>query len=153
MKKIDTLSSLVLIVFGLIYAYASLKTGMGRINAPGSGLIPFGTAVLLVLFGLGTMIEARLGQEPAVEAGGALFRGKRWGVVVAVLVSILAYALLLGTLGYVLTTFLILIVLFKMSEGSSWTSALAGSGLTTAFTYLLFIHFLRCSFPKGFLGF
>ena len=152
MRKIDTFSSFVLIVFGLIYCYASIKTGMGRINAPGSGLIPFGTAALLILFALGTIVEARLGGT-TIEAKGPLFRGKRWGAALSVLAAILAYALLLGILGFVATTFLILVFLFRISEESSWKMALGASGLTTAFTYFLFVYLLRCSFPEGFLGF
>jgi putative tricarboxylic transport membrane protein len=153
-KKLDTLASLVLILFGLVFCYASINVGLGKIHAPGSGLIPFGTGALLILFALGTILERQLTVEASVvETKEPLFSGKRWGVVLSVLVSLFVYALVLNILGFILTTFVILAFLFKVSENSSWKTALSTSALTTASTYFLFNHLLQCNFPEGFLGF
>jgi hypothetical protein len=153
-KKLDTLSSLVLILFGLVFCYASTRIGLGRIHAPGSGLIPLGTGALLILFAMGTIVEAHFGGGTAeAETKEPLFSGKRWGVALSVLISLFVYALVLNVLGFILTTFLIFAFLFKVAENSNWKMALSTSALTTAFTYFLFDYLLQCNFPRGFLGF
>ena len=151
MKTIETFSSLFLILIGILFCLSSFNLGIGRINAPGPGLIPFGTGALLILFSLGTIIEAYFGRKVKTKA--SLFSGRRWKVVLSVLVSLFLYALVLDILGFIMTTFLIMAVLFKISEKQTWKIALGASALTTAFTYFLFDYLLNCSFPRGFLGF
>lgn len=151
MKTGETFSSLFLILMGVVFCLSSLGIGIGRINAPGPGLIPFGTGGLLILFSLGTIFETYFGRK--VEGEAPLFSGRRWGVVLSVLISLFLYALVLDILGFIVTTFLTMAVLFKISEKQSWKLALGASALTTAFTYFLFDYLLKCSFPRGFLGF
>jgi putative tricarboxylic transport membrane protein len=151
MKKIDIFSSLFLILLGGVFCVASLNLGIGKINAPGPGLIPLGTGALLILFSIGTILEAHFGSK--VENETQLFKGKRWTLVVWVLLCLFAYVLVLDILGFILATFLILTVLFKISEKQSWKIALFASAMTTGFSYLLFDYMLQCSFPRGFFGF
>lgn len=151
MKTMDTFSSLFLILIGAIFCLSSFDLGIGRINAPGPGLIPFGTGGLLILFSIGTIFEAHFGRK--LEGKASLFSGRRWGVVLSVLISLFLYAFVLDILGFIMTTFLTMAVLFKISERQSWKIALGASVLTTAFTYFLFDYLLKCSFPRGFLGF
>jgi len=151
MKTIDILSSLFLILIGVVFCLSSFSIGIGKINSPGPGLIPFGTGGLLILFSMGTIFETHFGRK--LEGKASLFSGRRWGIVVAVLISLFLYALVLDLLGFIVTTFLTMGVLFKVSEKQSWKLALGASGLTTACTYFLFDYLLKCSFPRGFLGF
>jgi putative tricarboxylic transport membrane protein len=151
MKTIEIISSLFLILIGTLFCLSSFDLGIGRINAPGPGLIPFGTGGLLILFSIGTIFEAHFGRE--LKGKVSLFRGRRWGVVLSVLISLFLYAFVLDILGFIVTTFLTMVILFKISEKQSWEIALGASALTTAFTYFLFDYLLKCSFPRGFLGF
>jgi putative tricarboxylic transport membrane protein len=151
MKTIEIVSSLFLILIGAVFCLSSFDLGIGRINAPGPGLIPLGTGGLLILFSIGSIFEAYFGRK--FEGKASLFRGRRWGVVLYVLISLFLYAFILDILGFIVTTFLTMVVLFKISERQSWRMALGTSALTTGFTYLLFDYLLKCSFPRGFLGF
>jgi putative tricarboxylic transport membrane protein len=151
MKTIDTFSSLFLILLGILFSVGSFRLGIGAVNAPGPGLIPLGTGALLILFSLATIVEARLGKR--VEEKDPLFKGKRWGVALSVLIALFAYVLVLDILGFMITTFLTMTILFKISEKQKWKTALGVSGLTTASAYFLFDYLLKCSFPRGFLGF
>lgn len=151
MKTIETFSSLFLILIGIVFCLSSFNLGIGRINAPGPGLIPFGTGVLLILFSIGTIFETHFSRKAEDKA--SLFKGRRWRVVLWVLISLFLYALVLDIIGFLVTTFLTMAVLFKISEKQTWKIALGASALTTAFTYFLFDYLLKCSFPRGFLGF
>jgi putative tricarboxylic transport membrane protein len=151
MKAIETFSNLFLIIIGILFCVASLRMGIGKVNAPGPGLIPFGAGALLILFSLATIFEAHFGKK--AKERDHLFRGKRWRTALLVLITLFAYALVLDVLGFILTSFLTLMVLFKISERQSWKTALGASVLTTGFSYFLFDSLLKCTFPRGFLGF
>ncbi len=153
MKTGDVLSSLLLIVVGILFCRSSLHIGIGSINAPGPGLIPFGTGGLLILFSLGTIAEALLTKRVEAEGSHPLFKGRRSGVILAVLASLFAYALVLDYLGFLPATFLVLALLFKVPAHQSWRGALGGAALTTACTYALFAWALQCSLPSGVLAF
>jgi hypothetical protein len=66
-----------------------------------------------------------------------------------VLASLFVYPLLLERLGYLITTLLVLIILFR-SMNNRWSSVLLASVLTVLVSYLLFTY-LGIRFPKGIL--
>jgi putative tricarboxylic transport membrane protein len=149
----ELLSSLLLILVGTLFCYSSLQIGIGRINAPGPGLIPFGTGALLILFSMGTIVETLLAKRAEAQGSSPLFMGRRLGVILTVLVSLFAYALVLDFLGFLLATFLVLTLLFWIPKKQSWKGAVGIAALTTACTYALFVYALQCSLPSGILEF
>jgi putative tricarboxylic transport membrane protein len=152
-KTADLFSSLLLILFGALFCRSSLLMGIGSISAPGPGLIPFGTGALLILFSLGTIVEVTVTKRADAGGGTPFFSGRRWGVVLAVLASLFAYALVLNFLGFLLATLLVLTLLFKIPGQQSWKGALGAAALTTACTYALFVYGLKCSLPSGIFEF
>ena len=153
MKTGDILSSLILILFGALFCRSSLHIGIGSISAPGPGLIPFGTGGLLILFSMGAIVEVFVTKQAEKGASAPLFSGRRWGVILAVLAFLFTYALVLNFLGFLLATFLVLTILFKIPEQQSWKGAVGMAALTTACTYALFGYALQCSLPSGILDF
>lgn len=151
MKTTDILSSLFLILIGALFCFSSLNIGIGKINAPGPGLIPFGTGALLILFSTGTIVEMLVTKRP--EGRVSASSGGRWWLVFGVLLSLFVYALVLNSIGFIPATFIILALLFKVSEQQSWKISLGAAALTTACTYLLFGYALGCSLPPGVFGF
>lgn len=112
-------------------------------------MIPFGAALLLILFSLGTIAEALFTSKPE-DALPEILGGRSWAVL-AVLLILFLYALFMGALGFVVATFITLTCLFKLSEGQTWRRALGASLLTTLLTYLLFAYALGVSLPQGLL--
>lgn len=74
----------------------------------------------------------------------------RRGNLVILLASIVAYTLLVERVGFVLTTFALLVLLMKRL-GASWRATLFASFLGTAMTYLMFAYWLRVPLPSGLL--
>ena len=87
------------------------------------------------------------------ERKSPLFKGRRSGVALSVLISLFGYSLLLDILGFVLATFFLLTFLFSISEKQSLKVILGASLFSTGFAYLLFGYFLKITLPIGFLGF
>jgi putative tricarboxylic transport membrane protein len=150
-KKIDILCSLFLVGIGTIFCVSALHLGIAKPSAPGPGLIPLGAAVLLILFSLGTMVEAALTSKH--KQASPIILGERSWAVFLVLVVLFLYALFMNRLGFVVATFLALTCLFRLSEGQTWRIALGASVLTTLVTYLLFAYALGVSLPQGLLEF
>lgn len=71
----------------------------------------------------------------------------------ATLIVLLAFVVLLELLGFLLTTFLCLLVLFKLSYPRRWVIPLVSSGIAVGVSYLVFVLWLRNPFPKGIFGF
>ena len=69
------------------------------------------------------------------------------------MVSLVAYALLLEKLGFLITAFLFLFVLFSAFDSRRWFFALGVSLLTISITYTLFVLVLRVELPSGLLRF
>src|SRR5690606_5327833 len=84
---------------------------------------------------------------------GALWQTARWRNVVLVLLYLTVYAIVLETVGFIIATVLLLILLFKTVEPQSWTTAIVGALVTTAVVYLVFGLGLGTQFPNGWLGF
>jgi putative tricarboxylic transport membrane protein len=75
----------------------------------------------------------------------------RRGNLAILLGSIVAYTLLVEPVGYVLTTFAMMVLLMKRL-GASWRATLIASFLGTAVTYLMFAYWLRVPLPPGLLN-
>ena len=69
------------------------------------------------------------------------------------LVVLLVYVALLEPLGFLLTTFLCLLILFKLSYQGKWLVPLLFSGAAVGLSYAVFVVWLRNPFPSGIFGF
>lgn len=65
----------------------------------------------------------------------------------------MAYAFLLEKAGFVVSTFLLLFVLFKAVEHQGWRLAVGGSLAVAIASYAIFDRWLMLQLPKGFWGF
>lgn len=73
--------------------------------------------------------------------------------MVFMLAALFIYVLLLNLLGFVLATFLLLLVLFRVIEPYGWKMVLISSLLTITGTYFFFVVLLESRLPRGLLGF
>ncbi len=151
MKILAFIPSAVLTLVGFGFSIFSFNLGLGSVHAPGPGFVPFLAGGLLIVLSIATMMETR--PETKVKNWSGLFGGDRWRIVVGILGTLFLYALVMDFLGFNLSTFLLLIFLFRLGEGQRWTVALGVAFITMVLTYLLFDYFLQVSFPRGFLGF
>jgi uncharacterized BrkB/YihY/UPF0761 family membrane protein len=67
--------------------------------------------------------------------------------------ALVLYTILLKTLGFLLTTFLLVLYLFRVIEPLSWKKVFAGAFLTACGAYLVFDLWLQAQLPKGIFGF
>lgn len=134
---------------GLFVMVLSYLLGLGGLHNPGPGLMPFLLGLLLFLasaYFLITLLPKKVRQEGAFEGD----KGQiSYVKLCLVLGSLFAYSLLLESLGFLVTTLLILPILFR-SMNNRWVSVLFASILTAFIAYFLFTY-LGVRFPKGIL--
>ena len=150
MTKHDKTSSLFWFSFGaliIIYSIYSLDIGVLKEPGPGFILLISGTGVCLVSIMIFT--KAVLSKE---RGGMKTFNGIVWFKPVLVLAILSFYIYFFRRLGFILNTFLLMILLFKCVEPQSWRIAILYSFLTVLVTWLIFGYWFEVQFPAGLLS-
>jgi putative tricarboxylic transport membrane protein len=153
MKKRGLYVALFWVALGMfvsIYAYAKLS--IGRLSAPSPGFMPFLLGLLFSLLAVFALIGIlrQQGQQNQPKRGKTDQPETVYKKVILVVVALFAYAILLEPLGFVLTTFLTMTLLFRSAGFTRWITAATYSGSVVLITYFLFTY-LGVRFPPGIL--
>jgi putative tricarboxylic transport membrane protein len=150
MRKSNRIQALLWAVFGLYITYEGFLLKLGTARAPKPGFMLFWMGVILVflsaLFFIETFTIPRQ-EHKALRQGGHWFRGAKLMAALSLYVAFFQF------LGFILSTFLLLVFLFKGLEPQSWRNALLLSAVTITICYLVFGVFLELQFPQGLLHF
>jgi putative tricarboxylic transport membrane protein len=132
-----------LLLFSGIYLAGAVRMKIGTPTMPGPGFMPVLLGIFLFgtsLISLGVSYKSRTPREKRNEESVlSLSRIKKPLLMCG---AVIGYALVLSHLGYVLSVFLLMMVLFKGIEPQGWGTALIASTLTTLVSYLIFIYWL-----------
>jgi putative tricarboxylic transport membrane protein len=144
---------LIWIIIGLAVMVVSYQMSLGTLHTPGPGLLPFLLGSLLIVVSLPILIGSLLLFRKTVPESRAaeIWAGVEFKNVLIIIISLVAYALLLEKLGFILTAFLFLFVLFATFDFQRWLFALGVSSVTIFITYILFNVVLRVELPSGLL--
>lgn len=128
--------------------WESYGLGLGKFQEPGGGLVPFLFGLFLFLIAVSILLRCHSPKAAVQESKQAWSHVdiKKLGLV---LISLTGYALLLETLGYIITTSLFfLIVLKSVSSLKLWTNLII-STLSVGISYVLFAVVLKVALPSG----
>jgi putative tricarboxylic transport membrane protein len=153
MKAHHHLGSILAILIGAYVAITAYKLGLGSLHRPGAGFIFFWAAVLLIVLAATDLGISIPGRAREISDEKPLWKGFRWHKVVLVLAGLSASTYFFNGLGFLLSTFFVMLFLFKIVEPFKWVNAILGSLLTLAIVYAVFGIWLKVPFPSGFLGF
>lgn len=148
----DQVSSVVFFAIGVIIVIASLPYELGGLHSPKTGFLPFVTGLavcLLSLIGFAAATMKRMGGEKWKS----ILKGWRWDKPLITMVSLVVYALILNTLGFILTTTLLVGFLLRTIIPQKWSVVISGAILTPLVTYVVFQILLKTELPMGLLGF
>lgn len=140
------LEALIWLLLSIFLGAESVKLGLGKLVSPGPGFIPFLLALCLfvlscLLIFRASSLRTDLAERPRLRASVFYVAG-----------SIILYVFFFKRLGYLLTTFLLMVFLFRTMGTRRWGWILGGAFLATSLTYLFFGIFLNLNFPSGLLG-
>jgi putative tricarboxylic transport membrane protein len=151
MRVSDTAIGLSLIIFACavllhVQSFPELDNGY-----PGPALFPSVLAVLFILCGIGLIIQGILKREKVLrfDTGSVSLAG--WINIAFVLGAIVCYIFLSGYIGFLIFSFVILMILMKWLKVKTLLSVAMSVGVTLAI-YLLFAKVLLVPLPWGLWG-
>ncbi len=131
------------LALSLFVIWESLRINLGTSKEPGSGFLPFCAGVILSVLSL-VLIRRGWGLRESMKP-----HPRR---VILALVSLFVYCLVLDSIGFIVATFFLVGVLFRLGEPRSWFALVGMSALVTFLAYLVFGILLHVYFPRSFLG-
>jgi putative tricarboxylic transport membrane protein len=150
MRKTYLIANIFWMVLAVAVCLESWQYNVGGLHTPGPGFLPFYTAILLGILAFIALLQTlRESDGPASEIWGAV----RFWKLTLMVGSLFAYVLLFNILGFVVATFLLLLILFRVIEPYGWRFVLLSSLITITGTYLFFVVLLESRLPKGVWGF
>jgi len=134
-----------LLAVGVAACVFGARLGIGAINAPESGLMPFVVGVLLAALALpGAFARAGEGRGGADDEETPFVRNPRgWLLTVAAVVGL---ALGVAYLSFVPAVFLFTLVLYTAGGPRRVVASLAYPALVTLASWLVFVHWFGVSF-------
>ncbi len=142
----NRLGGLLWMAVGIVICILSIRLGPGSASAPGPGLVPLGCGLLLAALGLALSLHR--GRTDHGEGEAPAERSLSWYRMVLALGYLVAYALLLDVLGFLVATVLWVGANCRLGK-TSWGKTATISVIATLFSYLLFAHFLKVLLPRG----
>lgn len=150
MKRTYVVVNIFWLVLSTAVCVESWSLKVGGVHNPGPGFLPFYTAILLGLLALISLLQTLKESEGSASE---IWGGIQFGKLAILLGTLFLYVFLLERLGFLLGTFLLLLVLFRIVEPYGWKTILLSSLLTIGGMYLFFVILLESRLPRGFLGF
>lgn len=147
-RKYEKVCHLFLLLSGLMICVISIRSKLGTVTNPGPGFVPFGAGFLLLFFSLVGLFESGYMEKQAEPLA-----GPDWKRAIAVFFFLIGYALILTKIGYVLSTFLLMFVLFWTADHRKRIIPVIKAGLSAGITYIIFGKLLDCQLPKGIFWF
>ena len=151
MKTLDQTSSLFWLLVSILVFAESIRIGVGTVQNPGMGFMTFGASGILGVLSLVLFFQASLPKEDVPHK--PLFAGRMWRRVLFVLLALTIYARVMPILGYLISTFLLMSLLFWILERRRIGFVLLYALVATFSTHLVFSKWLNCQFPHGLFGF
>ena len=128
----------------------AIKLGVGTFSSPGSGFLFFWSSLILGALSVILIIKSILGKREA-KLLIDLWKGLKWSKAVLAIITIFLYALILTELGFILATFLLMILLFGIGKLKYWVTIMSAF-ITVMLSYIIFHFLLQIQFPRGIFG-
>jgi len=138
------------LLFSFYFAIESYRLGLSMAHRPGPGFFPFIATLGIALIAAWRLIaQVRKGElNDSAEAR----MGDELGLVACVIAGIIAYAVLLDTLGFLVCTFLLIAFYLKVIAARRWPVSLSFAVTVALAAHLFFDTLLKAELPRGLLG-
>ena len=136
-------------LLGLAIMALAWKLGVGRLDEPGPGLMSVGLGALIAAIGGVRLVGEIVTRRPSVIEPWTLSGALRVGAVVLLLAI---YIALFEKVGFIVTTFVLLAILFGAFAGLRWIWAVVLAAALAFGNYGLFKLLLGTQLPAGLFG-
>jgi putative tricarboxylic transport membrane protein len=145
----DVASGTFWFLVGAFVTWSGWDLELGSVHDPGSGFVLFWIGVIMMGLSAAVIVLA-LRRAAGIEA--PAWANVSWARVVGVLIALVAYAWLLERLGFIATTTVVMVFLFKAVEPQRWWVAVTGAVASAVIGYVVFKVWLGAQLPPGVFG-
>lgn len=148
MKKNDRITSLLLALLGVYVAFEGYALEIGSLQSPKPGFLVLWAGMILT--GLSLLLFIKTFYVPNTISLSP-WKGLQWQKGFKIIGYLTVYVFVFQSLGFLISTFILLFFLFKSLEPQKWRTALLLSAATTILCFFIFGYFLELRFPEGIL--
>src|SRR4029077_8181076 len=138
------------LLFSFYFAIESYRLGLSMAHRPGPGFFPFIATVGIGLIAAWRLI-ANVRNGAPDDSADAGTRGEL-GLVAYVIAGIIAYAVLLDTLGFLVCTFLLVAFYLKVIAARRWLVSLSFAATVALAAHFFLDVLLKAELPRGLLS-
>jgi putative tricarboxylic transport membrane protein len=149
MRKFDILSGTFLLAISFAICIGSLQLHVGTLTGPGSGFFPLMTGLVLGVFSILILMQAR--KAPMEWSPFWAPKANKTGIYLTIL-FLFVYAMLLERIGFIGATILFFIMVSRFVSRHRWRTAVFFAFVTSFATYFVFTLLLRAPLPRGIIG-
>lgn len=145
MKRLNQATCLLLMGFCILIITSSLRIGVGNLRAPGPGFMGFLASIVLLVLSIIILIqESKRGSGEKASFGWEnLFKP------FIITVALCGYALIFETLGFLLSSFILMTIMLLISNPKKWYYHMFVAFIIVNVSYLVLCKLLRVVFPVG----
>lgn len=138
---IEKIITLLFLLGSSAYLYSAQQLAFGTLSSPKSGFLPHLAGSAAVLLSLLLLVrQAR--SENAISCEKA-----DWTKFIFIIIGFSFYIVVLSSIGYLLSTFIFLFYLLKVTDTSGWIQPLLIAVISSATCYLVFGRYLAVPLP------
>lgn len=142
-KQFDRYASFIFLIIGAGFIFESRKISESAYGSNvGPDIFPMGLGLILILLSIRLFLETLRYRHKEKEK--LAYDYKRFFII---FLSAVAYAYFLEDIGYVIGTFLFLLIGFQTMERGKWLSTIVISGIFSYGIYFVFVEVLKGSLP------
>lgn len=150
MKRANLAAAVGLVLLAGFMWFESRRLSFGTFRVPHTGFYPKILIGLLLLLALACL--AQTWRDQTMERPVERIPAEGWIRIGATLATLIGFALVLEWLGFLLSTFILMVLLLRAVEAPKWSRVIVVSLVTAALAYGLFGWLLGVPLPAGVLG-
>jgi hypothetical protein len=151
MRRANIAAALLLIGLAGYLLFEGRALRFGTMRVPQTAFFPSVLAVLLLFCSLIALLQALRETKAGPTPGKIETEG--WFRIGATLAILVGFAAALESLGFLLSTFLLMVLLLRAIEAPPWPKVMVVALVTALLAYFLFDWLLGIPLPAGVLGF
>ena len=142
-KTFDRIAGIVFLLIGLLFVIESRSISQSAYGSSvGPNIFPMALGIILLLLSIKLLFETMKYEH--VEASKESLQYMKF---VIIFISAVVYAAILEPIGYVISTFIFLLVAFQTMERGKWISTILIASFFSLSVYYFFAEFLGGSLP------
>ena len=147
--KKELIPAIIWLAFGILIAIESYDLELGTFRNPGPGMMPFSLGIALILLSIPLLAHSVRGFSERLESGeGSIWAEVNFWMVGLIIAALLAYGLTLEKVGFVVTAFYCLALMFKVISMEKLSKVLLLTSVVVTSAYLLFVIVLKVEMPS-----